>query len=327
MRAPLRLGLAGLGVHGMRYARHLLDGEVQGAILAACSRADEAAGKEFAAQHGLAFVPDPSDLARSPAVDAVVLVLRPDLHPSVARACLEAGKPVLVEKPMAPDVRSAVELTSRASAASAPLMVAHTLRFDPTVERVRRLIPSVGALRMIALNQRFEPSERGWIDEPGAGGSVLNTGVHGFDLLRYLTGAEVASVQAETARIHTRATEDEYAAVLRMEPGGILATIDNARTTAGRSGRIEIVGERGQIRGDHVHRTLHRIEGRTETDLGPVPPGATIVETLSAFVRCVTEGGAAPVTATDGLRSIEIAEAVLLSARLGRRVRIDEVRA
>ena len=75
----IRIALAGLGVHGARYARHLLAGDVCGATLAAVCRSDLARGREFAARHGVAVEPDVGSLARRPDVDAVVLALRPDL--------------------------------------------------------------------------------------------------------------------------------------------------------------------------------------------------------------------------------------------------------
>jgi len=326
MSAPLRIGLAGLGIHGTRYATHLLRGEVRGAVLAAVARADEAAGREFAARHGIRFVGDARDLATLPGLDAAVVVLRPDLHPPVARACVEAGRPVLVEKPLAPNAASAAALVRAVAARGTPLMVAHTLRFDPLILSLRENAPSLGPLRIVAIDQRFEPSDRSWIDRPGAGGCVLNTGVHGFDLFRFLTGAEPVSVQAETGRAVTRATEDQFAALIRMEPGEILGIIDNARTTLGRTGRVEIVGEKALLRGDHIHRSLHRIEGRAAADLGPVPAVPTVVEALRAFVRSLRDATPPPVTATDGLRAVEMADAALLAARLGRRVLLDEIR-
>jgi predicted dehydrogenase len=322
----LKLGLAGLGIHGSRYANHLLAGEIPGATLAAVSRQDRNAGASFARDHGLAYAEDPRELAGMPGIDGVILVLPPDLHPAAAAACLDAGRPVLVEKPLAADARSAAGLAERVEKTGTPLMVSHTLRFDPVVRAIRDELKAIGALRLVAISQRFEPTVRGWIDVPGRGGAILNTGVHGFDLFRFLTGAEPRSVIAETASVVTRVTEDEFACVVRLEPGGILATLDNARTTLGRSARIEVAGERGQVRGDHIHRWLHRIEGRTETDLGPIPPGVTVPEALKSFVEVIASGSEPPVTARDGLAAVEMAEACALSARLGRRVDLDDLR-
>ena len=328
MRAmPLRLGLAGLGIHGVRYAEHLLRGDVPRAVLSAVSRQDAAAGQAYATAHGVVFVPDPQDLPEHPAVDAVVAVLPPDLHPGLARACLGRGKPVLIEKPLAADAASAAEMAALAEKTGIPLMVGHTLRFDPLVLRLKELARELGPLRLLAVNQRFEPTDRVWIDRPGPGGALLNTAVHGFDLMRFLTGSEPASVDALVETVVTARTEDEVVALVRLVPGPILATLDNARTTAGRSGRIEIVGERGQLVGDHVHRGLFRVRGRDQESLGLVPAIPTVAAALSSFVDAVLDGTPVPCTAEDGLQAVRMAEAARRSAQTGRRTHLSEVSA
>ncbi len=322
----VRLGLAGLGVHGMRYAGHLLRAEVPGARLVAVWRRDEVSGLAFAREHGLRFARAAEELAAMEGVDAVVAVLPPDLHERVARAAIAFGRPLLVEKPLAASARAASEIVRETRARGAFAMVAHTLRFDPLVRALREQVPSLGRLRLVAINQRFEPSNLAWLDEPGRGGIALNTGVHAFDLLRFLTGAEPVSVAAETASFATRRTEDGLVAAVRLEPGGLLATVDNCRATGGRSGGLEVVGEHGQLRADHVHRAIFRVEGREETAVAVVPPVPTVAEVLEAFVRALEGGLPPPVTVEDGAVADDGAEAALLSARLGRRVRLDEVR-
>ncbi|HEX4826437.1 MAG TPA: Gfo/Idh/MocA family oxidoreductase [Candidatus Polarisedimenticolaceae bacterium] len=317
---PLRIGLAGLGIHGRRYADHLLAGDVPGAALGAVSRSDRREGSLFALQNAVAFAHDPHELATLPGLDAVAIALPPDLHPPVAIACLEAGRPVLVEKPLAPDAASAERIALAAERTGTPLMVAHTLRFDPLIAAVRDEARRIGRLRMLALSQRFEPAGRSWIDTPGRGGTILNTAVHSFDLLRFLTGAEIVSVTGASRRVVTRDTEDELAAVVTLEPGGLLATVDNARTTGGRSGRIEIVGEQAQVRADFVHRELARIEGRTVLPLGVWPPVPTVAAMLAAFVRCLREDAPMPVTARDGAAAVRACDLAYASipARIGR---------
>lgn len=305
----MRFGLAGVGIHGGRYAAHLAAGDVPGVTLAAVSRASAREGSLTALQHNAAYVADPRELATFPGLDAVIVCLPPDLHPDVAIACLEAGRPVLVEKPLAPNGAEAARVVAAVERTGTPLMVAHTLRFDPLVVALRGEIAGLGAIRMIATSQRFEPTTRGWIDTPGRGGTILNTGVHAFDLLRYLSGAEIVSVHAEAARVVTTRTEDEFAAIVRLQPGGILATIDNARTTAGRTGRIEVACERGQVRGDYVHRELAVIVGRTRRELGPIPPAATVAEAMRAFAARLRDGKPMPVTARDGAAAVRAADA------------------
>jgi predicted dehydrogenase len=324
--AMLRLGLAGMGVHGQRYARHLLAGDVPGARLAAVSRSNEAAGRAFAGEHGLRFAADPRELAVLRGLDGVVLVLPPDLHAPAAEACVAAGRPVLVEKPMAADLAAARHLAAEVQRRGCLLMLGQTLRFDAVIEAVRREVPGVGPLRSVSLSQRLEPAGRPWIDVPGRGGVLLNTGVHGFDLLRHLTGLEAGSLQAECARAVARHTEDQFVAIVRLEPGGVLAVVDSARTTRSRCGRIEVVGAEGQVWGDHIHRTVTRLRDGKLTDLGPFPHRPTVPAALAAFVRCIRGEIPPPITAADGVATIELCEAVRLSAREGRRVVLAELR-
>ena len=323
---PFGIGLAGLGIHGARYARHLIRGDVPGARLVAVCRRDETAGRSFADEHGIHYVREVGELAARPEVDGVVLVLPPDLHGPAALTVLGEGKPLLVEKPLAATRAAALEVVTQLERTAGWLMVGHTLRFDDVVRRLRDQVADLGALRLVAISQRFEPATRGWLDEPGPGGILLNTGVHGFDLLRYLTGLEASSVGAVCSRSTTRRTDDGFAGTLSLDPGNVLATLDNVRATDSRSGRIEIVGEHGQLWGDHVHRTLVRVRGKETTDLGPVPANATIPATLAAFVRGVRDAAEPAIAAADGLAAVELVEAAELAAREGRRVELDEIR-
>lgn len=319
----LAIGLAGLGVHGERYARHLLAGDVPGARLAAVCREDEQAGRAFADRHELSWAADPVALAE--AVDAVVAVLPPAHHAEFAMAAIAAGKPVLVEKPLAADARTARAVVHAAEGAGVPLMVGQTLRFDPLLQRLRSRRGELGELRSISINQRFEPSPRPWLDRPESGGLFLNTGVHGFDLLRWLSGLEPRSVRAWARRHATRRTEDQFVAVVRLEPGDVLAVVDNARSTRSRSGRVEWIGADGQLWGDHIHRTLQQITGRVKVELGPVEATPTVPATLGAFVDCVESGSPPPVGGEDGLLAVAMVDAARRSAELDREVALAEI--
>lgn len=316
----IRIALAGLGVHGSRYARHLLAGDVPGATLVAVSRADEAAGRAFAAEHGVDFVADPVALARHPGADAVVSAVPPDLHRPIALAAIAEGKALLVEKPLAATVEDAEAIAAAARVAGATVAVAHTQRFDPLLVALREHIPSLGALRVLAIDQRLDPGARPWTDAPGRGGALLVTGVHAFDLARWLTGAEPVSVVAETSAAPGRATEDTFAAVLRFEPGDLVVTIDNSHRSHGRSGRVSVAGSAGQLAVDHVTRRFARTDASGETDLGAVPHRPTVVLCLRDFVDAVGAGRPPAASAEDGLTAVRVADAVRRAARVGRRV-------
>ena len=310
-----------MGRHGGRYAQHLLR-DLPEARLVAVSRRDAAAGQAFAESHGLRFYADPFRLVADPGVEAVVVVTPPDLNPSLCQAALDAGKPVLVEKPLARTAAEAREIARRAR--DGFLMVAHTLRYNAVIRALRTHRGRIGPVHLISLNQRLEPSPLAWLEDPqrSGGGNVLHIGVHMFDLVRMLSGAEVVEVFCRTARQKTRQVEDLFTASFRLS-SGILCTLDSSRASGGRSGRVELVGERGQLVGDHIHHTLSLIRGWEASALDPGPPVHTVQAALADFVAAVRSGAPSPIPAEDGLRAVEIAEACYRSAREGRAVDVD----
>ncbi len=313
----VRFGLVGLGVHGSRYARHLAAGEVAGARLGMICRRDREQGEAIARDLGVPFTDDYRRVLSEPSLDAVALAVPCDLHPVLVPEALAAGKAVLVEKPLAPDAPSARRILAAAAARSAPpAMVAQTLRFNAVVREIRERSRDLGPLRFLSLSQRFEPSPRGWLDSPAAGGILRNTGIHGFDLARYLTGLEVERVICVEARQEGARMEDTFAAVLSLQ-GGILAAVDNARTTASRSGRIEWVGEQGQLAGDHVHHVLEEIRAREALEVELPAPVPTVRECLAAFTAAVLGETPVPVPLLEGVRGVEIVDACRLSAQTG----------
>jgi len=320
----LRVGLIGLGIHGVRYAHHL-ETDVEGACLAAICRQDRQAGETFAAERDVAFFSDFRSLLGSGQVEAVCAVVPPDLHAEIAEAAAAAGVALLLEKPLAVDVVSARRILQAASASTAPMMVAHTLRYNPVVLQVRELTASLGRIHLIAVNQRFEPASRPWLDRPGPGGIILNTGIHEFDLVRFVTGCEIRSVRCLTRRVGTRHTEDVFAAVMELEPGEVLATVDASRHVGGRSGGIAVAGADGQLVADHVHSWVSRLSGRTSETYRLNEDVPTVRETLVDFIRLVRGEIDNPIPVLEGARAVAAAEACLRSASTGREEKVEQV--
>jgi predicted dehydrogenase len=314
----VRFGLIGLGMHGQRYARHLMH-DVDGAELYAVCRQDPARGAAFAREHNVRYYREYLDVLSDPKVDAVVVVTPPHLHERICTTALSAGKAVLVEKPLACNTREAINIVEAVSRSGGLLMVNHTLRYNSVVRALEEHIDEIGAIHTISMCQRLEPTEREWMDDfsLAGGGAILHTGVHMFDLLRYLSGDEVRRVYCETDRIFYEELEDTFVATLRLRRSKIRCVIDAARYTGGRSGRIEIVGEQGQLMGDHVHGYGMIIRGRQPVPIEISPPVNTIEQALKAFLHAFVHDEAPPISVLDGFQSVEIAEACYYSASSG----------
>jgi predicted dehydrogenase len=313
----LGIGLIGLGKHGSRYARHIVE-DLKDAVLVAVCRRNRTEGEKLAAASGCAFYDDYHDLVASPRVDAVVVAVPPTLHPAIVEAACRAGKPLLVEKPLATSLAEAQHIARMVSASGVRAMVAHTLRFNSTVRTVQAHVPEIGPLHALYLSQRFEPSPLTWLDRRESGGGImLHTGVHSFDLLRFLTGCEVTRVWCRTAQIITRETEDSFALTCQLGDPSLVAAIAGSRAMGGRVGLLELAGARGHLLADHVHGWAHLVRG-TERLALPVPsPGPTVREALDAFVRALREGTSFPISVEDGLRAVAIADAGYRSAERG----------
>jgi len=314
----IAVGLIGAGKHGQRYVRHIaLD--VPELHLVALSRRDVAAGRRQAADLGCRFHGDWRDLVADPAVEAVVTVVPPVLHPAIAAAVAAAEKGLMIEKPLATTGAGAVEIVRLVRARGIRVLMAHTLRWNSVVRAVREALPALGPLRALYLSQRFEPSPLAWLDDPGTagGGIVLHTGVHGFDLVRCLTGRDVTRVWCRTARAVTRRTEDTFLATLELDGSEAMVTVTGSRASAGRTGLIEVACEGGQLVGDHVQGFGWSVRGVERTPLAIGEPVPTVREALRSFARLILDGEAPPVTVEDGACAVLIAEACLAAAASG----------
>jgi len=323
MAASIGVGIIGAGKHGQRYAAHIRR-DLTGLTLRAFSRRDVDLGARQAAEQGVRFHPDWGDLVADPAVDAVVVVVPPTLHRPIAEAVARAGKALLIEKPLATTGDDADAIVRAVAAAGVPVLMAHTLRWNSVARSVRDLLPSLGPLRALGVNQRFEVSALDWLDRPdvSGGGIILHTGIHSFDLVRFLTGREITRVWCRTTRIATRNTEDNFAAVLDLEGTDAIVTVSGCRATAGRSGLVDAAGADGQLVADHQLHFGYRTRGLERTPLELPVATQTVLEVLRSFVRLLETGEAPPVSLGDGARAVRIAEACMRSAAESRSVAV-----
>jgi predicted dehydrogenase len=324
----VRIGLIGAGKHGSRYAKHIVRDIPQAELVALCRR-DRQEGEKLATTYGCAYYDDYRQLLKDDRVDAVVIVVPPALHGTIVPAACQAGKHLLLEKPFAINVAEGQPLCAEITARGVRCMVAHTLRFNSVVRALKTHIPQIAPLHSLYISQRFEPSPLLWLDRKAesGGGIVLHTGVHSFDLLRFLSDCEVSTVQCEMRSIVTTETEDNFTMLCQlMNPAnryGIAAAVAGSRSTASRSGLIELSGEHGQLVGDHHHGFAYLMNGSDRTPLPIEPAAPTVREIVQAFVDGLQEGTAFPITPEDGLRAVAIAEACYRSAESGQRVRIE----
>ena len=315
-RNTLRVGVIGAGKHGSRYARHILN-DVEGLTLTAISRRSDA-GKVLASELGCCCYSNWQDLVAASEVDCIVAALPPTMNLAVARACADAGKPLLLEKPMAVSVAEALAIHAYFAERGVPLTIGQTLRYNTIINALRHHLPRVGELCSLSANQRLEPANLDWLDRPehaGAGVS-FHSAIHVFDAIHYITGKRIVRVMARTRCLHSSRLEDHLVVLVELE-GGLLGVVDCSKIGPARSGRFELIGDKGQLHGDQVLNQLEFIQGAVRTEFACTGPVSTLVPLLEDWSLFLRGEGENPIPSEVGVAAVRVCAACLHSAAKG----------
>ena len=321
------------------------------AICSAHREKVEATAKEFGIPH---VFTDYQELLQLDELDIVSIVTPPHLHRPMALAAIEAGKHVLLEKPMALDLTEASELYQQAETAGIVHLIDHELRFSPTRRKFKALVDQgfLGQLYHVGLSQavgrRADPQVPWdwWSDASKGGGLLGAVGSHQIDQLRWWFGEiEEASGHLETfvrerplpgtgGKTRLVETDDFCAFRVRFPEGGLAAVTLSSVARYGEGWqRVEAYGSAGTLILDKgrlwgAHRADKELVELTESDpLQGKVAGLSEGEFPMAFVHFARElirsirAGESPKGATfyDGMRCQAVLDAVRRSQNEGGR--------
>ena len=321
---PLGVALVGAGrwadVHRTTLPR-------AGARLVGVATGGDASRVRVERDWGVYATTDMAALLARPEVEAVVIASPNDLHAAQACAALEAGKHVLVEKPMALDVASAERVERVAAQGDRVLAVGLEMRVFTLFERVKTLLDEgvLGAPVHLALDLFRRPHRAGsggWKHDPARrGSSVLEEPIHYLDLARWYLG-EIAWLRAwAVSRPGHEALREQLDVRLESERGAV-ANVTRSVAAGGHAVDLRVVGERGALRAtwrgrmdvDPTPSVRLELHGASGSRLLPVTAATghahDVWRQTKAFVRSVREGTRPPATARDGVRSVELCDAV-----------------
>ena len=331
MTHAVRAGIIGAGFISDYHIKGL-----QGAganVVRVCSRTRDRARRK-AREFGIAGSGDSvEELVNRDDVDLVVIATPDDTHHRLAIQSAAAGKAILLQKPMARTSAEAEEIVAAAEHARVPLIVSFMHRYFDEVIELRKLLRAgvLGDVSMI--RQRNATPGADWADwfyrADASGGVVMQLGIHGIDLIRYLF-AEIDAVQASVATTATTRTladssvvtpenEDLAIALYRLGSGAIAVHDMSYREVAGTDRfRMEIYGDAGTawLRTERglLSIGVQNSDGNVVWEspvLPESPPGVAHHEHVLAMIR-----GDEPVDASarDGVASLRVAEAVYQAA-------------
>ncbi|MDK4730806.1 Gfo/Idh/MocA family protein [Rhizobium phaseoli] len=234
----LAVGVIGAGVMGSEHAR-ILKEATPGAHLSAVCDADEARARKAAGD--VWVTADALDLIRSDRTDAVVIAAPDATHAGLVLACIEEGKPVLCEKPLATtaaEARSVVEAEIKASRRL--VQVGYMRRFDPAYVEMKRLKDEgVVGSPVILHNVHRNPLVPTWFAGPM---SVTNAFVHEIDASRWLLGSEMVS-----AHVRSLGAGDPLLITMETDKGELVSTEVFMNCRYGYHVHAELVGRKGTL--------------------------------------------------------------------------------
>ncbi len=328
-----------MGNMGRTHAANVLAGKLSRCELAAVCDASAGSADGFPGARGFTR---PEELFASGCIDAVLIATPHYAHTTLGIAALEAGLHVLVEKPISVHVADARRLLDAHRGREAQVFAAmFNQRTDPYYQAIRRLISTgeLGALRRIqwTITDWFRPAAYyagdGWrATWAGEGGGVLlNQCPHNLDLFQWLFGMPKRVVGfCGFGRYHAIEVEDDVTAYFEYGDG-MHATFITSTGEAPGTNRLEIAAERGRVVyesdrlvwqrnqvpvSEYSAKTTERF-GRPASELVPIEVqghGGQHVETLQNFVDAILDGVPLLAPAEEGIRSVELANAILLSA-------------
>jgi len=254
-------------------------------------------------------------------VDAVDICTPNSLHAEIAIAAAEAGKHVLVEKPIARTLAEADAMIAAARAAGVVMMTAHNVRFAPPFVAMRRAISQgrLGALRGFraafghAGPEAWAPGAKWFLDPEAAGGGVLlDLGIHVADVLRAVLGEEIVEV---AAMVTPGDVERAAQVALRTSSGALGSMHVSWDALPGPDHQLTVFGTAGTAHVDAF--TPPWLRPAVGGDAEPLPLPEQTLDPYGEFARAVETGSPPPVSGEDGRAALAIIDAAYRAAATG----------
>jgi len=339
-KAKFGIGIIGTGMVAPTHARALADLadhiEVRGVYSTSAAKREK-----FAKEFRLPAVGSVEELCRDSGLGACIVLTPPNARMDIVGKLADAGKHILLEKPIERTSDAAVAIVDRCARAGVTLGIVFQFRFRAASQKLKTMIED-GRLGSIFSVQLAVPWWRpqSYYDEPGrgtlerdGGGVLINQAIHGLDLMQFLAGpvAEVQSM-ASTSGHHTMETENFVAAALRFTSGAIGSFMATTATYPGRPEVLVLDCEKATARLESGTLTVEWLDGTREvhgaetgTGGGADPmafPHEWHTALIENFVGAVQSGQPPAIDGKDALANHYLIDALLTSSRTGTATRV-----
>jgi UDP-N-acetylglucosamine 3-dehydrogenase len=301
------VAVIGTGFWGKNHSR--IYKELENTNLVAICDVNPEHAKVIAEQYGAKVYTDSSVMLKNTEIQAVSVCTWSIKLAEEALKSLHAGKHVLVEKPMATNIKQAQTLLDTAEANGLHLTVGFLMRFIPGLQQIKQAVETKKIGEMVSATAKRVTQ---WPERIGDVGIVKDTAIHDIDVARFISSEEPVSVYAKMGSMHHRQFED-YAQIMLTYESGKTAFIESNWLTPYKIRSLNVTGSEAIMRLDYISQELW-IDNAVET----VQPRNSFKEPLKAelehFVECIIEKKTPMVTGKDGYKALEIASAAMESS-------------
>lgn len=275
-------------------------------------------------------------------IDAVAVLTPPNTHLEIVRQCAQAGKHVLLEKPLDVSTVRAQEIVAVCRKAGVVLGIVLQHRHKPAVERLARtmregtlgaLISASASIRLWRPQSYYDVPGRGTLARDG-GGVLMTQAIHTLDVLLSLAGdpASVSAIAATTP-LHRMETEDLVCASVRWRNGAFGVIEATTAAYPGFAERIDLIGEQGTAALSGTALEMRWQDGRSESFVADGSSGGTGADPMAFphdyhrsvwrdFVDSIRDQREPRVNGEEALRVHRLIDALLASARSGTSVQL-----
>ncbi len=304
-----------------------------GSTLEAVVSRDQGRARAFADKHGAASAGTSyEEMLSNPKVGAVLICTPNTLHPDQVVAAARAGKHVLCDKPLGGNAAGAARALEACERAGVKLGINFQTRHHACFQEARQVIARGRIGEVVSAQVDASAGSAplgGWRTDPGlaALGATNNIAVHILDLVRFLLDEDPTEVVAmfEVGRADEL---ERLPMVLMRHPRGALVYANGNQLTAKPLNDLVIHGTKGRIDARGVTRPgqvgrMRIVDEEGETDAEYRTHDA-YERTVAAFTEAVSQGREPNPSGLDGLRSVQLTDAIRRSAREGRVVKVGE---
>ena len=312
-----KLGVAviGTGFWGKNHARVYRELE-ETDLLAVCD-IDAGRARAVADQFGAKSYTSVRRMLKNEEIKAVSVCTWSTSLARVATEAANAGKHVLVEKPMAASVRQAEKLLEAAKKNHVHLTVGFLMRFIPGLQQMKKAVEENRIGELVSATAKRVSQ---WPERIGDVGVVKDTSIHDIDVMLYLFNKDPIAVYAKTGSMRNKKFED-YAQIMLTFEDQRTAFIESNWLTPYKTRILIATGSEAIMSLDYITQEL-RIEDAKQTVQPRYPTTEPLKLELRHFANCVLGKEKPLITGLDGLRALRIAESALKSSASGKIVKL-----